>query len=101
MIESPNIGLAFTWDSNKKVLKSYVDGVVYESTTNSVSRSFWNLNYNPVKYVEGVMSNMDNTLNSTLLSNLYFKNISLDSTEPLIRGNLMFKKRCYIFFNKT
>ena len=92
MIENSNIGLAFTWDPNKNVLKSFVDGIIYETVFNPVSRSFWSLNYNPVKFVEGMLPNQDSILNLTTLNNAYFKNISFESTEPLIRGKMLKKE---------
>jgi hypothetical protein len=84
--ENSNAALAFIWDTNKKALKVFVDGVIYQTITQYVSRSYWSLNFNPIKYVEMIKPNAEPAIKSTILNTAYFKNISFESIDPIIRG---------------
>jgi pyridoxine/pyridoxamine 5'-phosphate oxidase len=46
--ENSNAALAFIWDTNKKALKVFVDGVMHQTITQYVSRAYWSLNFNPI-----------------------------------------------------
>ncbi len=74
------------WDTNKKALKIFVDGVIYQTLTQYVSRAYWSLNYNPIKYVDMSKPSTENSYKSTILNAVYFKNISFESTDPIIKG---------------
>lgn len=86
--DNSNAALAFVWDTNKKALKIFVDGVLYQSLTQYVSRTYWSLNFNPIKFVEMINPSVESSYKSTILNTAHFKNISFESTDPIIKGKL-------------
>ena len=88
MIENVNVGLAFVWDSGRQILKSYVDGFLYDSISHPTSRTYWSLNFNPIKYVESIAPHVRNSVKSSMINAAFFKNVTFDPMEPLLRGSL-------------
>lgn len=86
MNDDSNAALAFVWDTNKRALKIFVDGVIYQTITQYASRAYWSLNYNPIKYVDMAKPSIESSYKSTILNAAYFKNISYESTDSIIKG---------------